>query len=243
MKNTEKQINITLVESPENEGKPHVIILREGDAAPIIQPDKVSLTGTIDSPREYATIRPLELVPEKAIVQYHYESGYIKLNVDPTDKFAATILGTLVENKEIKTLGINSETTTTIQELARTLKMRRALFTDRDKHTKLLGNLNKFKLQAQTQIEQEQSDRGSKKGLFEVKVTSDIPLDFTLSMPLFVGQPERTFKVEVCFDVRDGGIDVWLDSVELAEALKDAKKQIIDAELKHFEKLVRVQLA
>lgn len=242
MKNTEKQVNITLIESPENEGKPHVIILREGDAAPIVLPNQVSLSGTIDAPRDYATVRSSEIAAEKAIVQYHYENGYIKLNVDPIDKYAATVLGTLVENKDIKSLGINTTSTTTIPELARLLKMRRDLFTDRDKHTALLGNLNKFKVKAQAQIESESSDRGNKKGSFEVTVTTDIPLDFTLKMPLFVGQPEQTFKVEVCFDVRDNGLDVWLESVELAEALKSAKKSIIDEQLKSFSTLVKVQL-
>lgn len=218
------------------------LVIRHGDAQPIILPLQLSASGTIGAPAAFFAVRTAtEILKEKAIVLYSYEELFIKLSVDPTDKFAAVINGKLVKNPALQPFGINENHTFSTEELISLLKLNRLYFADREACMSIVTNLKKLKVSAQTEIEKTDDSRGNKKNLAEVKVTTEIPLDFTLKLPLFKGGKDVKFKVEVCFDLRDAALEFWLESVELAELLLGNRKELIDAELAKFDGYVKIE--
>jgi hypothetical protein len=135
---------------------------------------------------------------------------------------------------EIKKLKINTNEILTIKDLTRMIKFNKYWFADKDENNALVQNLQKFKASIQQQIEAEHDTRGNKKSAFEVKVDSTMKMSFVLEMPVFIGQPNKKFKVDIAFDVRDGEIDVWLESPELEDLLKNEAVSIIDSEIKQM---------
>lgn len=217
------------------------VIFREGAALPPVPPEKVNITGTIIAPDNYQKVRINQIDNQLAVVTYSYEGMYVKLDLNPKDSYADKITGKLEPNPVINSFGINTQKKYTVKDLISFLKLNRFYFNDKDACMAIVANLQKFKADVQIKIEATDDNRGNKKNLDETSVTTDVPLEFTLKFPLFKGQADFTFKVEVCFEVRDGGITLWLESVELAEAFLNVRKGIIDAEVAKFSDLVVIQ--
>jgi len=144
------------------------------------------------------------------------------------------VVGKLHPHPQIKKLKINTNEILTIKDLTRMIKFNKYWFADKDENNALVQNLQKFKASIQQQIEAEHDTRGNKKSAFEVKVDSTMKMSFVLEMPVFIGQPNKKFKVDIAFDVRDGEIDVWLESPELEDLLKNEAVSIIDSEIKQM---------
>lgn len=219
------------------------LIIREGEALPLKEPTQVKIAGTITAPAEFLSKRTEEVVkPKQSNVVFSYEGMYIVLTVNESDGIPTIITGKLQPNPELKKFGINEGKKFTIKDLKQFLKMNRYFFSDQDENIKIIGNLEKFRASVNSQIEQESSNQGNKKQHYEVKVDSNLDLNFTLNMPVFVGQPNSKFQVEICFDVRDQSIEIWLESAELQQIILSGRQVIIDKALESFkEKFVVIE--
>lgn len=217
------------------------LVIRHGEADPIIQPLEIAIVGTISAPSDFMEVRSSQVDKMKAIIMFSFANREIVLEVDPTDKFAPTITGKLVENPVLKNFGINTQKLFTIVDMIRFLKMNRAYFAEVDKCMSMVNNLNQFKAKINVEIEKLNDNRGNKKDLTEVSVKTDIPLTFELSLPMFIGHSPVKFQAEICFDVRDAGISLWLESVELAEMLIKEAERVIAEELKTFDEYVVIE--
>lgn len=211
------------------------LIIREGDALPLKEQKIVDITGTIVAPAEYYAKRK-DIEPKKCNVLYSYRDLFIKLTVNEDSAYATTITGKATLNPDLTKFGINSSSKTwTKTELKQFLKMNRAFFADVDSNLKMVTNLEKFSATVQAQIDDHKDDRGNTKKAFEVKVDSNLDLNFTLQMPIFIGQATTSFQVEICFDVRDNGITIWLESPELQEAIIKQREILIDKNIECFK--------
>ncbi len=66
-------------------------------------------------------------------------------------------------------------------------------------------------------------------------MTSDIDEKFTLNMPLFRGDTVKVkFEVNVCLEVRNKGISIWLESVELKENIIEKTNEVLNAKVKEY---------
>lgn len=190
------------------------IVVREGNAEPIREKELIRLSGTITAPSEFWSKRKHS--PNKSNIVYSKTGKQIILTVNENSFFKKQIVGVLKSNPELDDFGVNSSSKKyTVKELADFLKMRKFFFKDREQASKIITNLQKFKASVQSQIEDFDNTRGNSKQLFEVKTDSNMDMDFVLKMPIFKGQPDRTFKVGINFSVRDKQIDIWLESEEL----------------------------
>jgi len=104
-------------------------------------------------------------------------------------------------------------------------------FQDKGKNLSIVNALNSFQATIQTELNKEQDTRGNKKELIEKKVISNIPTEFNLNLPIFVGQKAKTFNVEICFDATDTGVKCWLESADLQELILETRDEIIDSEI------------
>lgn len=227
------------------------LVLREGDAEVIHQNEKVEIEGTISAPWKFFKERMMIALDgsptgmtdkiqhdmKLSHLVFSYQRRYVNLIMVENNPIKYIVKGKLIENPDIKKLQVNTGKKFTSKELCDLLRMNKFFFADKDQNGTVIQNLQKIKVSIQTQIEKEANDKtGDKRDLYDVKVNRDqTPLEFNLSLPIYVGQPATKFKVDINIDVRDRNIDFWLESPELAELLEAKCREVIDAEVKQFE--------
>lgn len=232
----DKKINV-IVDATTKE-----LIIREGATLELKEPRIVSLSGTITAPRLFNEKRSDDFKENTVHVEYSRNGNYIKATFDERNHYATVVKGDLKSNPDLNEFGINDPNKKwQLSVLRGFLRMRRAFFTVPDKNLKLIENLSKFKANVETHIAQANDNRGNQNEQFQTTIKTNLDLSFSLTMPIFVGQPQRTFKVEVCFDIRDRQTDIWLESPELAEAIQKDKEAIFTKELKAFEAYVCIE--
>lgn len=235
------KINITLL------GEEKEVIIRHGEALELLAPLKNSISGTIDAPGNYwdhfskSSIDSTIINKDLAVVLVDVEAGCIILQVDPTDSLAAEIIGQLLPAPELDVFSINSTRLFTRDELIKTLRMNRILFKDKDSHAALINNITKFEAKVRKEIDLDNDRRGNSSASVKKEITSDIPLAFSLSLPAFKGQQKLSFFVEICFDITDGGIRFWFESVELKELIDKQREEILNTQIERFEGLCIIQ--
>ncbi len=212
------------------------LVLREGQALKLQEPRVVNIDGTIESPQEWLKKRKDTIDAKKSHVIFSYVGMFIKFIVNESDHYATTITGKTNLNPDLVKFGINSDAKKwTKNELKQFLKMNRAFFTDVDSNMKIVTNLEKFSASVQTQIDDHKDDRGNAKKSLDVKVDSNLDLNFSLNMPIFTGQPNSKFQVEICFDVRENAITIWLESAELQESIITQRAILIEKNIADFK--------
>lgn len=224
------------IESVEGEAK---LTILHGDAPKPFNPKKLFVAGNITAPARWLAIRKFDAQADH--VQFTREQQKIEFHFNERVDEGGVITGMLLPFPELQDFCINREKVFSIRDLAKIIKFKRVYFNDPDENAKVVTALLNFKAQLFTDLEESSSDRGNSKKLREKKIESNVPVDFTLNIPLFIGELPKSFKVEVCFDTTDGGTDVWLESVQLAELLIKERDRIIDAEIAKFEGLVIIE--
>jgi len=220
----------------------NVLIIREGQALPLLPPNKISLVGDINTVGNFLAVRNTSAAGgtgkqdvdfQKAVILVNAKAMSITLHLDPEDPLGATVTGKLEMSDELQTFGVNTTKLWKLEEFKKLLKHSRIWFADKDQHAKVFEGFSKFIAKKVTDIELNKDDRGNSKN--NKTITTDatgVAENFTLALPIFKGQPKRTFTVEVCFQITDaGGVDIWLDSVELREYIIIESERIFSEQL------------
>lgn len=229
---------------------PHngVLEIREGQAIPLKEPVKIDIVGNIDAVSSFLKVRSTSAINHQcvskmsSIVTVDRKNMSIRLQTNPNDVYGTVITGKLELSDELKAFSINTAKTFSKQELVKLLRFNRMHFADMDIHAKVLGSYQKFSASANTDIKDESDLRGNKLANFQKKVKTDIPDNFVLNLPIFKGREKKTFRVEICLDVTDGGACFWFESVELNEIITRQRDEIIDGELKSCKDLVIIEI-
>lgn len=203
------------------------LIVREGEAPKINEPQPQKFIGHIGAPRRFFEIRKKQVLPEKAVVEYDIENVSITLYVDKSDLLAPIIEGKLIPNPELTAFKINSGNKFSVKELMNHLRMKRMYFVDKDENDKVVSGLMNYKANITTEIENNNALKGNKKELLEVKLSHALKLDFRLQIPVFKCEKPITFNVEIMCDVTDGDVKFWLESLEMEELIKAEKERVI----------------
>lgn len=229
-----EKINLTVSE------KTQEIIIREGEALPPVEPERIREYGNIQSPARFYAIRKGD--PQKALVTFSMSSMSILYYANPEDPFAPIISGKLLLNKDLDQFHINENGYEHgMQNLAKILKMNRVLFKERDKLDELVLKLVSFKGTITTELEKSNDGRGNSKDLTDRKTTTSMPEDFILTMPVFVGGPVKSFRVEIGITASDATARVFLISPELQEIIMTEREKLINAELEKFKGLIIIE--
>lgn len=218
--------------SPDGDGKlPTELVIREGAAAPVILPKHREWNGDYTSVMEWLRVNKSTL--DKNVVVFTYDSSLMTLDVDTNPQFDDNIIisATLRHNRDLEAFGINKEKFFSKKDLENLVKMNRYFFKNADENAKLLIALSKLNLKVEALINDEKDKRGNTNQGYSQNVTSDMPLDFTMNIPVYNGLPKSTFRVEICFDVTDRSIRFWLESVELKELQLDLAEQIFQPQI------------
>ena len=221
-------------------GEQKELLIRTGEALKLLQPVKIVQSGNIESPAKFHAIRAG--VPTKSIVTFSRSKMEIIFDAEPENSLAAIVTGKLLINDDLKKFEINSQSKMWgLQELAKFLKMNKTFFKDKEKTDSLIASLIAFKGTITTELEKANDGRGNAKDLMDRKTTSNMPTDFILSLPVFVGGEIKTFRVEIGIDSTDASAKFWLESSELQEIIITERDRIIDAEIAKFSGLIIIE--
>ncbi|OIQ16562.1 MAG: hypothetical protein BM557_09620 [Flavobacterium sp. MedPE-SWcel] len=214
------------------------LVIREGKANDVHVPSAVIVQGaTIGSVAEYLGkegIDPDEIKNSK--VQYSYEGLYLDLFYAARRENYDTVNGVLKLHPELLNWQINKGRVYEHKELADFINMNRHYFDDKGLALKLVAALRNIKVKAQKALEAADDKRGSARVLVSQEVIeSNIPAEFYLNLPVFVGQDPERIKIEIEVDADTYGCA--LISPELKEFIDVQAKEIIGAQLDKIAEL------
>lgn len=250
------QVNVAVTGDRET-----TLIMRTGDALELKPPTIVNLTGDINTVKNYIGKRRtaneedkkegvllsmeekiqynLQWVhPDLAVIEVDKKAMTIVLKVDPQFAYGGTVTGKLEESDELKPFCINKTKEFKKEELVKLLRFSRRFFPDPDKYAELLKEYQVFSAKAYLEMKQEEDQRGNSTRNQTKRVETSLPTEFTIKMPIFKGQSDETFRVEICLDVTEGGARFWFESVELDEIINKRVDEIFTAQLTDFSDFV-----
>jgi hypothetical protein len=232
----ENKLNVTL--SGDNE-KPVITVL-EGNYQQPKEPVKIILTGNIESISNFLSQRYItgkegyslqKVDMTKAVAVVDEAKMNINLHLDPENHYGTTITANLELSDELKLFKVNTGTMWNRSDIIKLLRFNRRYFPDQEKYMALIESFQKLNLQVNSNLVNESDSRGTKDLQFKKFVTNQLPAGFTLDLPIFKGQENRRFFVELCLDVVDQKADFWFESPELDEFINADRKKIFAKQL------------
>lgn len=224
------------------------LIIREGkaqDPLPLREPKLVNIAGDIHSVASFVKNRDSghgsqQIDRNKAVVSVDKYAKTITLQLDPENYYGATITAKLEQSKELEQFGINTSTRYNRKSLLDLLRFNRLFFEDKNEHARVIAGLYKLRIKSEQEIQQEKDNQGNKRTLHDLKTVDDggMVKEFTLTIPIFKGFSANRITVEICFEVLNGDVSFWLESIGLKEATDDAIDGIFEEELKSCEGFV-----
>jgi len=230
-------------------GEQKTLEVRTGAALPLKEPKVVSISGDINTISNYLRKRRDEsghstqgVYLNKAIVYTDKANRNIRIDVDPENPYGATVKGSLMITDELKQFGINTNQQFSREILVKLLRFTRRFFKSSEVHLNILTSYQAFKATGKTEHVSASDTRGNKTQNFNKEVDSNLPVNFVLSLPIFKGEKNEDFMVEICLELTDAGAHFWFESPELEELISIRTDEIFDAQLKEFEDLVIVNI-
>lgn len=224
--------------------KGDTINILEGKALEPKHPERLRISGQIESVNAYLNARrgTLQLPgalqhidKDLAVITMDEAQMTITLDVDPNHPFGTEVIGKLEFNPELLAWFINKDKQFTREQLIHLLKFNRRFFADPSQHAIMLDAYQKLNLTGQTALKNESDSRGNKDAAFKKTIdSSTIPTEFSLMIPIFKGQPEKKFRVEICLDATDQSVRFWFESVELIELTEGDRKNIFNSQVEGY---------
>lgn len=224
------------------------LVIREGEAVtplPLKEPKIINITGDIHSVSKFIISRAAgyssqAIDKNRAVVLVNKYGKTITLQLDPENYYGATITGKLEQSKELEQFGINTNTRFSRKSLLDLLRFNRLFFEDKNQHAQVLAGLYKLRIKSETEIQQEKDNQGNKRTLHDVKTVDDGGLvkEFNITLPLFKGFAPQNISVEICFEVVNGDVSFWLESIGLKEATDSQIDGIFEEELRFADGFV-----
>ena len=217
------------------------LIIRNGEALKLEPPLSVVLQGTITAPGDFAAKRRVQIPPLETHVIADYTDRYIHLRVLERDKYGYSVEGRLDLHPELKLLSINRNSLYTSRGLYDQLKFKGAYFKNKEQHLALLTRLREFDAQVSQEFVNSTDFKGASALSRVTNIKTNLALEFTLAIPIFTGFGPKEFDVEICVDLKDGGVVFWLESVQLHEMITFETEVIFERELKRLSDYIIIK--
>lgn len=212
------------------------IIVREGKALEVHEPNILAVTGTIESPFRWLEKKLTSLVVITCSLFVNKSEGIILLVTNEKDHYSDSVTGKLEMHPDFVKFGINSGEQQTSHELAEKIKMWRSCFKNKEVAMKLVKDLNNFNAKVNKELEAHKDDRANYSLKKSQIVDSNLPESFILIVPIFKGQPKESFEVEINIDADK--LTCSLISPVANDYIAEFKEKIIDEQIKKIQELV-----
>lgn len=192
------------------------VVVRTGEALKPLAPIKYSVTGTVESLKDYINKRKDLMDPNKVVIHMNESEASITLHANPNDQLADQITGQLVAYDHLHKFGINRDKKFGREDLVKLLRFNK-IFLDDQEFTSLIIQLKNFTAKVNAHFNQGSDNRANKSHNFTKEVETELAMGFKLTIPIYKGIGPSSFYVDIAFDITDGGVTFWLESVELEE--------------------------
>lgn len=213
------------------------LIVREGQAAKLIEPKAFGYIGNLGTVATWLTTKSDDVDTLRAVVIVNYDKAEIELDLNngqENQRLESSVRGYMAPYPDLEAFRINTGRTWELQELANLCKFNRRYFLDTEQNIKLVTGLKQFRGSVQREIENAKDDRGNHRRLDDKRVHTELPEVFTLKMPLFKNEAPVDFDVEVLIEEKEGVVRAVLQSVSLLEKREAFVRERIDAEVAKF---------
>lgn len=210
------------------------IIIREGQALPVMEPEQVRISGTIDAPARWAENRKSVIKQIASHMIVNRQEMCILLVEDENSRYGSTIEGTMTLSDKFKEFGINSGKYITNFEMADLFKMNRSFFETKTLCMELVSKLKNLKASVNKQIEASNNDRGNRRELVDQVVEHNIPESFKLKLPVFNGTEPQEVEVEINVDADD--LSCTLISPHAKDLIERMRNEKIDEVIERVKK-------
>lgn len=211
------------------------ITIREGKALDLNNPVPVDIVGTINAPLRWLEKRAVVINPKQCHIIVNRSDMAINLNINERDSFSDCITGKLLLSDEYLRFGINEGKYLTGIELSDLIRMNRSCFESKPKAMELVTIMRNFKAKVTTQIEASDDKKGNRTALVRQVVEGNQPPSFELVIPIFKGQPKRTFTVEI--DIDPDILQGTLVSPDAQDIIAETRDNLIDDVLAGMERI------
>ena len=219
------------------------VVVRQGDALPLREPERLAVRGTISAVSRFLENRYGKEGCEgpTSNILVDRENATIQLDCDEKNFYGALVYGSLVVSPDFKKWDINTGKEYDAKELADFIKMNRSAFENKQEAMKLASELSNLKVKTDKELEKADNNRGEMRFAISQKVIEmNIPGEITLNLPLFKGEQKETFKVEIY--VNASTFDVQLVSPDAKERIDESINQIIDAEIEKIREITNNEI-
>lgn len=205
--------------------------------------DTVNIDGTISAVGNFIEKRLDGDKPQDDLLRCHVLFSYRNREItlvtrEHVPSLGSQIGGKLVINPDFEKLGINTTKIFSVKELTKHVRMNRFFFESKEQHEKILHGLQNFTAKVNADIKKINDNRGNIEDVYKTTLQSNAELSFNVLMPVFIGEPAKSIKVEISCEADNSAIRFWLESPDLIELTQKDTKSIIDAELQRVPKQV-----
>ena len=210
------------------------IIIRQGEALPVREPEQVRISGTIDAPARWAENRKEIIQQRSTHMIVNRQNMCILLVEDENSRYGSNIEGKMTLSDKFNEFGINSGKYITNFEMADLFKMNRSFFDTKTVCMELVSKLKNLKANVNKQIELSNNDRGNRRELVDQVVLHNIPESFKLSLPIFNGTEPQEVEVEINVDADD--LSCTLISPHAKDLIERMRNEKIDEVIERVKK-------
>lgn len=208
------------------------VVIRHGEAMPLREPRQIKIHGILSTVREYLNKRKVNF--NDSVLYVNKELGSLELIHNQSSYYQGFISGKTETDFRIEQWHINDDNVNwTTTGLATFMKKHIHHFFDKNEGRKLISDLMQFEGKVEKEIQDHNDQKGNIKFKYAQAVEHNLPGSFWLSIPLFKGQENQKFEVEIIVDPKDYGCS--LISNELYELADGYKETQIDNELSYIQ--------
>jgi hypothetical protein len=211
--------------------------IRQGEADPIKHEKSLLIDGTIDAPAQF--LKGKDIDPKKAHLRIFNQLGKLELYIQDTDPHTShTITGSLKKNADLAEFNINSLTHRFgVADFLRFVKTKRYFFANKEQHAKLISNMQSWSAKIETVLEQSNDQKGNSNFKIEQKVRAveGFVDRFELNIPIYQGDVNLKFTVEIGLDPKNTAVQLYLFSDELFELEMTQRAVLMKAALSEME--------
>lgn len=213
------------------------VIVRTGEAPEVRYPQPIRIEGTLNAPAQFLLGK--ETVDQETHLRIYNQDGRLELFLKDTDKDSMSVItGTLKKNPDLSKFNINSETHRySVSDFLRFIKTQRVFFSNKAQHASLISNMQKWNAKIETILVQENDQKGNSNFQVEQKVRAVEGLveKFELTIPIFQGDVNLKFSVEIGLDPKNTAVLLYLYSDELFELEFTQRTKLMSEALKEYD--------
>lgn len=216
---------------------PGEYVLRTGEAEEVKHEKSIVINGVIDAPSQF--LKGKGIVSDKCHLRIFQQDGKLELYIQDTDPNTNHVItGALKKNSNLSDFQINSLTHRwAVPDFLRFVKQNRFFFANKEQHSRLITNMQAWNAKIETVLVQANDQKGNSNFQIEQKVRAvDGFIDrFELNIPIYQGDVNVKFTVEIGLEPKNTAVLIYLFSDELFELEITQRAVLMKAALSEME--------